>query len=1820
MRLVFRGSQINFSQNWHHSVVGIQNVESLFNVALNAHPQSSLNITLSPTDHISFFGTQLAPHGYSQTRKSRVYQNNNLKHSVDVFQAKVQNPASFNQTINCTHQHYSLTFLLTSTWFGQALESDFPNLFSGGSGGNGGSNSNFSLFPENHNNQSSSNNPPESGIPLDLLILDTDKIEALTDETLDVEANEFAENSPHSSEQSAASKAHTPNEQDAEQPQIAANHRRHDYAEENYHLHKGGSPPVQTVDPAMTASHSVEVVSVSTTPGVEENAGESFCRFNVTLSEAPVETATFSYSLTSLTATVGEDFSSILFATNGVSVGSGQLVVPPGISTFVVMVSIKEDTVFENSENFNFTVGGKSAMGTIQDNDPHPEIIEISLNTEDVLESDSVGFDVKMSQASVVETSFSFDFLEGSAVKGTDFSSIASFSDGVSFDSTTKEITVSPHIDRFSFTVDTYQDSVDEPNESIIVSVGGKQAVANIIDDDAAPEVEEIQDAVNAFGSTIYESQSAIFTVNLTNPASQTTQYHLSLSNLTATSVEDYSFDWSFTEGVTFDATTGLLSVPAYVASFQMLVPTIGDLIDEPDETFRMDIDNESATATIVDDDPLPAITFVSNGLNPFGQQIDEGDPAHFTVSLTNPSSSQLSYNLNLSDITAVASADYSTLLSFTDGVTYDGLLDLLYVPAGISTFSVSLSTIQDPYGEVDESFSLTVGGKTGTAVILDDDPHSPVITVSDALDFSGNPVDEADVAIFTVSLSSPLGYSAEYSVSLTDGTATVSSDYSNAMVFSGNVAYDSGTGKVTVPAGETIFTVSVPTNTDTTDENNETFTLRVGGDSGIATIIDDDPAPTITSVSNAVDSGGNVVDEAEGAVFTVSLSNPSAFSVDFSLVLANGTATLTSDYTNAITFSDGVTYNSGTGLVSVPAGVTSFTVTVPTVTDNIDESNETFTLTVGGQSGTATIIDDDPAPTITSVSNAVDSGGNAVDEAENAVFTVSLSNPSAFSVNFLLALTNGTATLTDDYTSTMVFSDGVTYNGGTGLVTVPAGVTSFTVTVPTVSDTIDEADETFTLTIGGQTGTASILDDDITTPIVSLTDDANDNSIILAAEGAATSTNIEVTINHDKFVAGGSVVIDVINDTNLSTVELIYAGGTLEFAGGGAASGYSYNSSTGVISWNEPTTPDGKTLDVSAYQIDVRANTSSTGNDGALMDDLPTASSGNLLESADSALISFAFSESISDAVDDASLVDTKETDVTVSALPARDTLVFVDDNGEFQFVEAGDTFTSDTEMRVLQSHQHFGENSIYTDVSMAGTNSVSEGDVTIRAVTYTGDSPDQASVLTSQLLAYGNSSPLYSFDGLGVDSGSGTAEVDSLYKESLVIDFGTKTMRDVQIDLQSVLYAPTGSAGAITHAIVLNNNVQLADYSYTDIMNNTDGRAIISIEESGGFDEIRLYVVSIDPLVNRNFTVSAIRATEYTSPQNIDFYATDSSGQTSSTEALTIDYNSEGLDATGNLARDSFRVVGGENATNPDQMSVTFREDYWGKITGSDGTPEYTDSGISYSSTSAQAVHGYGGDDRIETAAGDDLIFTGATGGTLGTDDELEMLPIDIRNSEFATRPLGNDASSLTNLNGILVVDVISGLTVDIANGGSGNDIIHGGEGTDFLYGHTDNDWLFGYNHNDLIRGGEGNDRIYGGLGHDVMLGDGGDDIFYWMQEDIDASIFEQDEVTGFVEGEDMIDLSDLLSSGSNTLDLLWITENAGGTSIIHIDTDQDGLSDQDIYIRFFDLDNWSSGGTFKSGIFTPETEALLFTGAETITITATQITIDVPDTIVI
>ncbi|GHX83788.1 putative RTX toxin+-binding domain fused with VCBS repeat, Cadherin-like and large exoprotein involved in heme utilization or adhesion [Vibrio cholerae] len=110
------------------------------------------------------------------------------------------------------------------------------------------------------------------------------------------------------------------------------------------------------------------------------------------------------------------------------------------------------------------------------------------------------------------------------------------------------------------------------------------------------------------------------------------------------------------------------------------------------------------------------------------------------------------------------------------------------------------------------------------------------------------------------------------------------------------------------------------------------------------------------------------------------------------------------------------------------------------------------------------------------------------------------------------------------------------------------------------------------------------------------------------------------------------------------------------------------------------------------------------------------------------------------------------------------------------------------------------------------------------------------------------------------------------------------------------------------------------------------------------------------------------------------------------------------------------------------------------------------------------------------------------------------------------------------------------------DTLSGGAGNDILFGQGGNDTLNGGTGNDTLYGGKGNDTLIGGEGNDILIGSLGNDILTGGSGEDLFKWVQGDLDRST---DRITDFTIHQDKIDLSDLFSDPTNTLDELLKSE---------------------------------------------------------------------------
>ena len=261
---------------------------------------------------------------------------------------------------------------------------------------------------------------------------------------------------------------------------------------------------------------------------------------------------------------------------------------------------------------------------------------------------------------------------------------------------------------------------------------------------------------------------------------------------------------------------------------------------------------------------------------------------------------------------------------------------------------------------------------------------------------------------------------------------------------------------------------------------------------------------PAVSSITSATQAEGTSL------VHTVTLASAVAV-IDglYPFSLSGVTATSGTDYTATPTFSAGVTRSGNT--LTVPVGVSSFTITVSTTDDAVFEGTETYSITVGGMTNTGTITDDESAPTIASVSSA------SATEGSNIVHTVAVTGTAQASRTFAFAF-SGAAVGGTDYNATPTFSAGVTLSGGN--ITVPAGVTSFAVTVATINNGSIDGSRSYTLTIGGASGTGTVNDDDAVTPAFTVTMTALSN-----ATGTVTTL---AYINPVGGGGGGVITVDV--------------------------------------------------------------------------------------------------------------------------------------------------------------------------------------------------------------------------------------------------------------------------------------------------------------------------------------------------------------------------------------------------------------------------------------------------------------------------------------------------------------------------------------------------------------------------------------------------------------------------------------------------------------------------------------------------------------------
>lgn len=848
-------------------------------------------------------------------------------------------------------------------------------------------------------------------------------------------------------------------------------------------------------------------LSIADVSILEGNAATTEAIFTVRLSVPSPRAVTVDFATVGETATPNRDFVE----------RSGTLAFNPGETSKPVAITINADALDEPDETFlvmlskpvNAAIARGQARGTILDDDDPPTV---SISDATLVEGNSGAskavFNVSLSSASGQRVSVAFATANGTATAYSDYSPNSGL------------LIFEPGQTSQAVIVEILGDTLSEANEDFFVDLvgptnarlGKSQGKGMIQDDDALPVISTTDIQVR---KGLAGTPKAVFTLSLSAQSGQTVSVDFATANGSAVAGTDYT------------AQTGTLVFAPGELSRTIAVPILPDASGKPTQTFVVNLTKpvnatiasgrDKATATIIDDRPLPSLSITDAAVTEGNSGVVN---AVLTVSLSQPSSQDVTVQYATADGTAVAGSDYeaipNTPLTFKPGET---------------SKAISVAIKGDFAPEPEENFFVLLSAPTN-ATLLDD---RAIVTITDDDTTVGISITDAAVIepdagttnmVFTVSLSAPSSQLVTVAYATSDNTAQAEGDYASA------------SGTVTFLPGVTSQTMVVQVKGDTIDEDDESFFVRLSNaknavilrDRAVGTITDNDPQPTV-SISDAAVTEGN--DGTVNANFAVTLSSASARFVSVSFVAVEGTATAGKDFQLA---SDALTFLPGT---------TSGTISVPVNGDTEAEPVESFSVllsypvnaTLGNPRGVATIVDDDVLPTLTITDAAVREGNSGTSFAE---FTVRLSAPSSQSVTVDFKTADRTATAGSDYTA------------ASGTLTFAAGATTNSVRVPILGDATKEPDETFEVRLTKpasarltrDVGLGTILDDDVL-PTLTITD-------ATVVEGNSGVTNaifaVRLSTASPQTV---SVGFQTIGGTATAGSDFKAASGTLEFAPG---------------------------------------------------------------------------------------------------------------------------------------------------------------------------------------------------------------------------------------------------------------------------------------------------------------------------------------------------------------------------------------------------------------------------------------------------------------------------------------------------------------------------------------------------------------------------------------------------------------------------------------------------------------------------------------------
>ena len=801
----------------------------------------------------------------------------------------------------------------------------------------------------------------------------------------------------------------------------------------------------------------------------------------MTLSHPSDDNVTVRYTTFDGSATQPDDYTAV----------SATLTIPAGTITASIPVTLADDPFVEDDESFlvriSATVGAEiedaDAIGAILDDDDLPVF---KGDPVDVGESEgTLTYTVTLSRPSDKEVSVDYrtgvkDRCGGPAQQPfTDVSGTLVFEPGTVVQ--TVDVPLVDNDQRCPGQLDFWQVQLELFNPVNATVDDSIPLVAFIWDDEHVPRLglePRREEAVESDGEVV-------FTIIMRRSDEVDVTVPYQAGELSVLALEDGAFgEGQFigkrdaTAADDFAAVTGIATIPAGQRSATIPVPIVDDSQSEQAEHFgllltldnseyRIDNVNHTALGRIIDDDGA--------SLSVADIEVSEGaGSAFFRVILDRPSTQLVTVQYETADGTAAQPGDYAE----TRGE--------LSFEAGALEAIAEVSLVDDTVDEPDEIFTLKLSGASGAAIPADGDTAAativdndgddalPVITVMDGSAPEQGPFG-FDSAIFHYTLSKS---STEL---ITFYVQTIEAPWLGDRAATARIDYAVRRRTVRIVAGNTEGQFRVNHVDDLIHENDEMYMVWLsdptdavlGTNLAWGTILNDDAPPVpIVSIADATAS------ESDGFIeFELDLHEP-------------GLEPATVRYTTLVRPSEGDAaaspgddYTHTEGVLTVSAGVTTATIRVPILSDDIDEEpNETFLLelsdpeglTLSKSTAVGTITDDDPGWVIDDRSVREDAG--------SMVFTVTRDHTGTSAVTVNYTVTGASAT---GGSSCAAGVDFVTPSGTpSGSVILQPADTQAHIAVTVCPDDIAEGSEQLLIELTGVpgrklTGTGTIVDND---------------------------------------------------------------------------------------------------------------------------------------------------------------------------------------------------------------------------------------------------------------------------------------------------------------------------------------------------------------------------------------------------------------------------------------------------------------------------------------------------------------------------------------------------------------------------------------------------------------------------------------------------------------------------------------------------------------------------------------------------------------------